>query len=89
MSVVFWSAAAEDWQAGKVSGTVYSGDEKLTQLIAKVGLVLPVCPHLLFSLLLMNKQQLMASVGLVLLVCLHTLFRLLASDTITNSKRKT
>ena len=38
-------AAGQDWQAGKVSGTVYSGDEKLTQIMAKVGLAFSVCPH--------------------------------------------
>ena len=43
-------AAGQDWQAGKVSGTVYSGDEKLTQIMAKVGLVFPIRLHALFCL---------------------------------------
>lgn len=29
-------SAKDDWKKGKVSGTVYSGEDKLTELMAKV-----------------------------------------------------
>lgn len=35
--MVIFISANEKWQEGMISGTVYSGEEKLTQIITKVS----------------------------------------------------
>lgn len=42
--MTFLFAAEIDWESGQVSGTVYNGDPKLTDLMSKVCIIMCFSP---------------------------------------------